>query len=63
MVLIDMELPAGCEDCPCCPPDAHFNLFTCGVTEDDVMDDETGKILQKRPPYCPLKEYHEGVAV
>lgn len=57
MVLIDMDLPIGCEGCPCCQPDVHFNLFTCGVTEDDVMDDETGEILQERPHWCPMEEY------
>lgn len=56
MILIDMEMPTGCDECPCCQPDAHFNRYTCGVYDDDVMDDETGEILQERPSWCPLKE-------
>ncbi len=30
----------------CCQPDAHFNRYTCGVDDDDVMDDETGEIFK-----------------
>lgn len=56
MTLIDMELPVGCDVCPCCQPDAHFTRFTCGVTEEDVTDD-TGEILQERHPWCPMSEY------
>lgn len=59
MVLIDMELPSGCDVCPCCQPDAHYIRFTCGVTEDDIMDDETGEVFDERPPYCPIKEISE----
>lgn len=58
MLLVDMELPSGCDVCPCCQPDAHFNLYTCGITEEDVMDDETGEILQERPLGCPIQVCH-----
>lgn len=58
MLLVDMELPTGCDVCPCCQPDAHFNQFTCGITEEDVMNEETGEILQERPFWCPIQVHH-----
>lgn len=56
MVQIDMDMPKNCEECPCCQPDAHFMLFTCGIDGSDIMDDETGEILQERPAGCPMQE-------
>lgn len=56
MILIDTELPDCCENCPCCQPDAHFMTYICGIEETDVMDEETGEILSKRPEWCPIRE-------
>lgn len=56
MIQIDMEMPTNCNVCPCCQPNAHFNHFTCGITENDTVNDETGEIFQERPSWCPLKE-------
>ncbi len=34
----------------------HFTHFSCGITEDDVVDDETGEIFKKIVRlWCPLK--------
>ena len=56
MILIDMELPAGCDVCPCCQPNVHFTRYTCGITEEDVTDDN-GDILRERHYWCPMSEY------
>ena len=56
MVKIDMSLPQNCAVCPCCQPDAHFISYTCGIDNSDVMDEETGEILQERPVGCPMEE-------
>lgn len=56
MIQIDMDMPKNCSKCPCCQEDPHGTLYTCGVTEEDIMDDETGEILQERPDWCPLEE-------
>ena len=56
MIQIDMEMPTDCNICPCCQSNVHFTHFTCGITEDDVVDDETGEIFKDRPSWCPLKE-------
>lgn len=58
VILVDMELPAGCDVCPCCQPNVHFTRYTCGITEEDVMDDDTGEILQERHLCCPMSEKH-----
>lgn len=55
-LIVDAEMPDGCETCFCCQPDAHGVLYTCGVNEADVMDDETGEVLSERPSWCPLRE-------
>lgn len=56
MVQIDMDMPKNCEECPCCQPDVHFMLFTCGIDGSDIMDYETGGILQERPAGCSRQE-------
>ena len=56
MIQIDMEMPTDCNVCPCCQSNVHFTHFTCGITENDVVDDETGEIFKNRPSWCPLKE-------
>lgn len=56
MILIDMELPASCEECPCCQPDAHYMQFSCGIENTDVEDYETGEMPTERPDWCPLRE-------
>lgn len=56
MIQIDMEMPTDCNICPCCQSNVHFTHFSCGITEDDVVDDETGEIFKDRPSWCPLKE-------
>jgi hypothetical protein len=56
MIQIDMEMPTDCNICPCCQSNVHFTHFTCGITEDDVVDGETGEIFKDRPSWCPLKE-------
>lgn len=55
MVKIDIDMPKSCADCPCCQPDVHFMLYSCGVNGDDVMDDTTGEILNTRPCGCPME--------
>lgn len=59
MVIIeDMGLPTGCDVCPCCQPNAHFTNYTCGITDEDATDEDTGEIFTERPWFCPMKEYN-----
>jgi len=62
MVLLieGVEIPRGCDECFCCQPDAHFCRYTCGILNEDVMDDDTGELFTNRPPWCPLKEATHG---
>ncbi len=47
MVLIDMELPNNCFDCPCCE----------GINGRCNADNERRFVYEYRPYWCPLKPF------
>ena len=52
MILIDMDMPTCCADCPLF--DDRWDYPTCYVTQKSTGYDF--KIHEKRMPKCPLKE-------
>nr|WP_290463213.1 hypothetical protein [Acutalibacter muris] len=54
MIQIDMVIPS-------CQPDAHHLFYTCGVTDEDVMDSEHESILEQRPLWCRIKEVGKSI--
>lgn len=52
MLLIDMEIPACCEDCPIC-----YDFMCCPITDTHV---DYATMDEKRLPNCPLRELHDG---
>ena len=52
MVLIDMEMPETCAECPCLRHDSlnGAHAYQCNVTGD------IRKNLDIKPKWCPLKE-------
>ena len=47
MILIDIEMPENCSECPC-----MYDCVRCQVAERQ-LDFET--FTEKRPEWCPLK--------
>ena len=56
MILIDMELPVGCEVCPLCDFDKHSDKCICKITGYDAEESATGAVFGYRPSYCPMME-------
>lgn len=51
MVLIDMEMPGRCVDCPCC--EIFGVMKECRVLNISLND------LMEKPIICPLREAQE----
>ena len=50
MILIDVEMPQNCTDCPC-----NNDFMNCGVTHKSFYEDGNADALDIRPEWCPLK--------
>lgn len=59
MVLIDMELPIGCETCPFCDFDKYGEKCICKVTGFAAENIETGETFGYHPSSCPMVEYQK----
>ena len=55
MILIDIEMPHNCEDCP-----LLYDSLWCKVTGDCVERNNDGSYANTRLPNCPLKEIKEN---
>ena len=54
MIVIDIDMPQNCCDCPCCQEvlDGYLFKYECGVTKSDIDINS-----DERRENCPLKEY------
>ena len=55
MILIDIEMPETCEECPCIRGDRlkFVSMYQCNVTFQIVEK------ITERPKWCPLKQVQE----
>ena len=51
MVLLDMEMPKGCDDCSYCGSD-----YKCKNHVDQIYRKDVSKYIFNRHPDCPLRE-------
>ena len=58
MILIDMDMPKNCYECPFLMGDSVSEIVTCGVSN-EVID--ISEIDKKRSDVCPMKGVKEGL--
>ena len=51
MILVDIEMPKSCRDCPI----VHDEIY-CSITHKSVLD-QSIDFMKERLPDCPLKQF------